>query len=160
MSVLHLHLLMNHVPVIGTVFLALLFAFAFIRNDARLARLGLVFAAMLAVVTGLVYLTGGAAEEVAEKISGVSERTISLHEEAAEISTIAFTIMGVLALGTLLFFRRNPLSRGITGAALAISLVVGGMLAWTANLGGNIRHTELQSGAAASGGASANDHDD
>ena len=144
MSILHLHLLLNHVPVVGAVFLVLLFGFAVVQRDSRLSRMGLFVCVLLAAITAAVYFTGGAAEEIAEKISGVSERTIALHEEAAEISTIAFAISGILALGSLLFFRRKPIPQSATVAALALTLLVGGMMAWTANLGGNIRHTELQ----------------
>ncbi len=118
--------------------------------------MGLVFSVLLAAVTAVVYFTGEPAEEVAENISGVSELSISLHEEAALVSTIAFAIMGVLALGSLIFSRNKPVPRGLSVTALAVSLVVSGMLAWTANLGGNIRHTELQTAS----GPPAGEHDD
>jgi hypothetical protein len=144
MSILHLHLLLNHVPVIGAVFLVFLFAFAALKRDQGIAKMGLMLCVLLAGVTGAVYLTGGAAEEIAEKIAGVSERSISVHEEAAELSTIAFVLLGLFALGSLILFRRKTIPRGATITALLFTMVVTGMMAWTANLGGNIRHTELQ----------------
>lgn len=144
MNILHLHLILNHIPVVGAAFLALLFGVAVVRRDAKLTRLGLIFAVLLATLTAAVYFTGGAAEEVAEDISGVSKLSISLHEEAAEVSTIAFAVTGLLALAALFISRNKPVSRRTTIIALALTLVVSGMLAWTANLGGNIRHTELQ----------------
>lgn len=144
MSILHLHLLLNHVPVVGAAFLVLLFAVAVIRRDEKLAKMGLIFSVLLAAVTAAVYFTGGAAEEVAENITGVSELSISLHEETAEISTIAFSVMGTLSLMYLIIARRKPVPRSAAMTALAATLIVSGLLAWTANLGGNIRHTELR----------------
>ena len=146
MSILHLHLLLNHVPVVGAAFLVLIFGIAAVRRDSGLARMGLILCVLLAAVTGVVYLTGGAAEETVEKIRGVSELSISLHEEAAEVAMIAFAAVGVLAFGSLIIFRNRQISRAVTVAALTCTLVVSGILAWTANLGGNIRHTELQAG--------------
>ena len=158
MTLLHLHLLLNHVPVVGAAFLVLLFGLAALRKDSSLARLGLIVCVGLAAITGAVYLTGGAAEELAEKISGVSERAISIHEEAAETSMIAFAVFGVLALGSLILYRHKPIPRAATVAALGLTLIVGGIMAWTANLGGNIRHTEIQTAAAA--GTAITEHDD
>lgn len=147
MTILHFHLLLNHVPVVGAAFLVLLFAFAVAQRDPKLAMPGLIFSVLLAAMTAAVYFTGEPAEEAVENISGVSELSISLHEEAAKISTIAFAVTGLLALGALVLSRNKPISRRVTVFALAASLVVSGMLAWTANLGGKIRHTELQTAA-------------
>ena len=42
---------------------------------------------------------------------------------------------------------------------LATSLLVGGLMAWTANLGGQIRHTEIRSGANAPAVSGDKNHD-
>lgn len=144
MTVLHLHLLLNHIPVLGAVILVVLFGFAVAKRDSSLSKIGFTLFVLLGAITGIVYLTGGGAEEIAEKITGVSELSVSLHEEAAEVSTIAFTVAGVLALASLIFFRRKPIPQRAAIAALGASFIVAGLLAWTANLGGNIRHTELR----------------
>lgn len=144
MTVLHLHLLLNHIPVLGAVILVFIFGFAAARRNSTLSRVGLVTCVLLASLTGVVYLTGGGAEDLAEKIAGVSELSISLHEEAAEVSAIAFGAAGILALACLILFRRKPIPQGVAVAALACTLIVAALMAWTANLGGNIRHTELQ----------------
>ena len=41
----------------------------------------------------------------------------------------------------------TPPSRGVTYTALAGAAVVTGMMAWTALLGGRVRHTEVRPGA-------------
>jgi len=143
MSVLHLHLILNHVPVIGTAFVLLLLGVAVLRRNDGMAKLGLIVMIGLAAITAVVFLTGEPAEEAVEHIAGVSEATIHPHEEAAEASLIATSVAGALALVALAVFRRRALPRWVTASALAAVLVVSSMLGWTANLGGRIRHTEL-----------------
>jgi Na+/proline symporter len=149
MSFVHLHLLLNHVPVIGIVFVVfVLLAALRLRNDG-MAKLALIMLAGIAAVTALVYFTGEPAEDAVEKLAGVSKAIIHDHEEAAELSFIATSIGGVLALVVLWFNRRRELARATIVASLGGVLVISGMMAWTANLGGAIRHTEI--GASAGG---------
>ena len=143
MSIVHLHLILNHVPVIGMFFVLLILAVAVGRRDSAGGKLGLFALTGLAVVTGLVFLTGEPAEEAVEDLAGVSEAMIHPHEEAAEAALIATLIVGAGALVALVIYRRRPLPRWAMGGALAASLVVSALLGWTANLGGQIRHTEL-----------------
>lgn len=155
MSTVHLHLLLNHVPVIGTIIGLCLLAYAALRKDEGLARASLGMFAILALVAIATFLTGEPAEEAVEGMAGVSESIIERHEEAALLSTIALGVLGALSLGALLWFRRRHLPRLAAVAFLAAGLIPGGAMAWTANLGGQIRHTEIRSVTVAPAGASA-----
>ena len=154
MSIVHLHLLLNHVPLIGMAFVLLILGVATWRRNDGMGKLGLAVMVGLAAVTAVVFLSGEPAEEAIEGIAGVSEAMIHPHEEAAEASLIATLITGVLALSALGIYRRRALPRWVTGAAFTAALVASSMLGWTANLGGQIRHTEI--GAS----LSSDDHDD
>ena len=158
MSIVHLHLILNHVPVIGMGFALLILGVAAWRRNDGMGRLGLVVMVGLAAVTAIVFLTGEPAEEAIEGIAGVSESIIHPHEEAAEASLIATAIAGALALVALIAYRRRALPRWVTGTAFTAALVASSMLAWTANLGGQIRHTEIGGTAAASSGDDVEDH--
>ncbi|HEU0014120.1 MAG TPA: hypothetical protein VFQ45_10575 [Longimicrobium sp.] len=144
MSTVHLHLLLNHVPVIGTLIALLLLAYAALRRDDGLARVSLAMFAILAIVALATFLTGEPAEEAVEELAGISERAIETHEEAALLSTIALGVVGALSLGTLLWFRRRALPNAAAVALLFLALVPAGTMAWTANLGGQIRHSEIR----------------
>jgi len=61
-------------------------------------------------------------------------------------------MLGAAALAALVFFRRRTLSRGVMLGLLVAGLVPTGALAYTANLGGQIRHPEIRSGEMAPGG--------
>ena len=145
MSIVHLHLLLNHVPVVGTLFSLVLFAAAILLRETVSTRFALGFSATIAVVAVAVYFTGGPAEKVVEKLAGVTERAIEQHEEAAKLSTIAMSTFGALSLAALLIFHNGKMPRWVGAAGLAGTVVLSALMGWTANLGGRIRHTEIRS---------------
>ena len=144
MSIVHLHLLLNHVPVVGTLFALLLFAAAIFLRETVSTKFALGFSAAIAVVTVAVYFTGGPAEEAVEKLAGVTESAIEQHEEAAEVTTVAMTIFGALSLAALIIFRKRRVPRWVGAAGFAGTVVLSALMGWTANLGGQIRHTEIR----------------
>jgi nucleoside permease NupC len=147
MSFVHLHLLLNHVPVIGTVFVLLLLVIALWRRSTEIGKLALSAVVGIALVTAIVFLTGEPAEEAVEHVAGVSESVIHQHEEAGEAALFGTGLAGVLSLASLWWYRRRELPRWVAAASLVVVLVVTGMMAWTANLGGQIRHSEIRGGA-------------
>lgn len=144
MSLVHLHLLLNHVPVVGTLIALLLFATALLLRETVSTKFALAFTAGLAVVALAVYFTGGPAEDAVEKLAGVTERSIERHEEAAELATIAMGALGALCLIALAVFRAKRPPRWVALAGLLGTIAVSALMGWTANLGGQIRHTEIQ----------------
>ena len=158
MSLVHLHLLLNHVPVIGTFFILFLLAAALWRRSNETAKLGLFLMVGIAVVAGFVFLTGEPAEEAVEHVAGVTDAVIHSHEEAAEAALVASGLAGALGLGLLVWFWRRELPRWAGMVSLVTMLAVGGLMAWTANLGGRIRHTEISNGAVMTRDADADDH--
>lgn len=147
MNAAHLHLLINHLPVIGTLFALLLLAYGLGRGKEDVVKASLWALVIAAVAGAAAYLTGEPAEEVVERVGGVSETLIERHEEAALWATIGTGLVGLFALAGLLLHRGREVSRGFGAVALAATLFVVGGMAWTANLGGQIRHLEIRSGA-------------
>jgi hypothetical protein len=147
MNTAHLHLILNHIPVLGTLIGLGLLGFALWkhREESKRSALGLlVITALLAVPA---FLTGEPAEGVVKGLPGVSQAIIEQHEEAAQGAFIALCFLGGIALAGLVWFRRGQLMPSWFGAVvLAGSLLVGGWMAWAANLGGQIRHSEIRSG--------------
>jgi uncharacterized membrane protein len=158
MNSAHLHLIVNHLPVVGLLFGIALFAGARLRRSEDLARAAL-WTFVLTGLAGLVaYLTGSAAEETVEGLAGVSERLIERHEEAALLATVAAGVAGLIALTGLIGLRRGSAFPGwFNTAMLAGALVAGGLMARAANLGGEIRHPEIQGTALSEPGQEAGD---
>jgi hypothetical protein len=160
MSTVHLHLLLNHVPVIGTFIVSFVLLAAFARRNNAIGKLGLVMLVGVALVTVAVYFTGEPAEEAVEDLAGVSESLIHAHEEAAEAAFIATSVAGVAALGLLYWYSRRTLSRWAVGASLTLALTVAGLMAWTANVGGQIRHTEIRASGSSAAATDTEDGED
>ena len=142
----HIHLFINHVPVLGTIFGALLLLYALVakKQEVLLASMGLFVIAGLGA--GIAYLTGESTEHTVEGLPGVAESFIEAHEEAALIALIAAIVLGVGALLILLFGRKRT-PRWAAIATLVVALGTSGVMTWTANLGGQVRHTEIRDAA-------------
>lgn len=149
MSSVHLHLLLNHIPVLGAAFATLLLAFAMVKKSDELKKVSLGAFVIAALIAIPVYLTGEPAEKIVEKLPGVSEAAIGRHEDAALVALIILSVLGVVAIAGLVFFRRSRrIPLWYSSVVLLLSLVASGAMAWTANLGGQVRHSEIRDGAA------------
>ena len=82
-----------------------------------------------------------------EHLLVVEYELIEEHEELALVSLVVIKVLGLLSLAGLLRFRGSgELPRWFVTACLVLSIVVVGMVAWTSNLGGRIRHSETRPG--------------
>ncbi|MBS7648846.1 hypothetical protein KEJ17_04285 [Candidatus Bathyarchaeota archaeon] len=147
MNLAHVHLLLNHIPVIGTLVGLLLLIVGMVMKSEELRKVSLGMFAILALLTLPVYFTGEPAGEVVEHLPGVTEEIIEEHEEAALTALIATLILGVISLGGLIYFRHLASLPGwLIKVSLILSIISMGLMGWTANLGGQIRHTEIRAG--------------
>jgi uncharacterized membrane protein len=143
----HLHLLTNHIPVLGTLFGLLLLTWGMLRHNESIQRAALATFFVAALVAIPVFLTGEPSEDAVEHLAGTAAGAIETHEDAAMLSLISVELLGLIAVLSVIR-RRTSLSRFVTRAALVMSVVTAGLMARTANLGGKIRHAELRSAAA------------
>ena len=143
----HVHLLLNHLPVVGTVFGVLLMLLALLRKSEELKRASLGVFVITALIALPVYFTGEPAEDVVENLPDVSEALIDSHERAALFAVIMAEITGIVSSTGLVLYRRDVKLHGrVVIAALILSIVTSCLMGWTANLGGRIRHTEIRAG--------------
>ena len=147
MSFVHLHLILNHVPVIGSVFVLLLLALAWVKRSSEIGKLAIGFIVAIGVVSAVVFLTGEPAEEAVEHVAGVSDAVIHQHEDAAGLALVLAGTIGVMGLATLLWYRRLAIPRVVMSVALVATVALNAAMAWTAYLGGQIRHTEIRTSA-------------
>ncbi len=169
MNQAHLHLLFNHLPILGTLFGLLILAGGYVlkNNTVKRTALGIFVLSALCVIPA--YLTGEGAEEITESLPGVTENFIEAHENMANIFLGMAGALGLLSLVT--FFTDLKMKK-IAPILYAITLIVAvGTMFFaqqTGSSGGKIRHTEIQSGVASSGlerpgynkGAEAGDEED
>jgi hypothetical protein len=144
MNAVHLHLMLNHLPVIGSAIGVLLLAVALARRSGELTKVALGLFALLGVAAVAVFLTGEPAEDVVEKLPGFSHAITEEHEEVALVATIALGAFGALAVALLAAFRRRALPRWAAVGSLLGALAICAIMGYTAFLGGQIRHTEVR----------------
>jgi hypothetical protein len=141
----HVHLMLSHLPVVGTIFGVLLLLLALLRKSEELKRVSLGIFVLTALLAPPVYFTGEPAEKVVEHLPGVAEPLIERHENAALFALLMAGGAGAVALAGLILFRRaEKLPGWIVAVTLVLSLATSGLMGWTANLGGQIRHTEIR----------------
>lgn len=142
------HLSINHAPIFGLVFGAVLLCVVLARphsRDLQLVAYGfLVFAGLAAIPT---FLTGEATEEAVVGLPGVSAAAIEHHEAWATVTLVYTVVLSALALAAILITRsRKARVRRITGILLVLAVIGLGIGGWTAHLGGKIHRPEFRHG--------------
>lgn len=153
MNAVQIHLMMNHMPVVAPVMAGLLLLIGFASRSQALLRAGLATLIAAALFAIPVFLTGEPVEEIAEKLPGIAKQQIETHEDSAQASLIFLSVLGAGSLLALVAYRKRALPTGVGATALVLCVIAAGQVAWTAHLGGQIRHTELNGGRSAAVGA-------
>lgn len=146
----HIHLMLNHVPVLGTVFGLLVLGYGLARRSQEVVRTALWTLVIVGVASGVVYLTGEPAEELVEGLPGFSHPILEEHEAAALWATVGAALVGVVSVVGLVRYRAKEISRRYSIVLLLLTLASAGLMGWTANLGGQVMHGEIRAEAAAS----------
>ncbi len=145
MNAAHLHLVINHIPVLGTVFGLVLMALGLARKSEELKKIALGTFVAVALAAVITYLTGEPAEVVVKKVPGLADGNFESHEDMAGAAMAASAVIGAAALvGLVVFHGRRPMNKWFANLVLLGALVVTGLMSYTAYLGGQIRHTETQ----------------
>jgi uncharacterized membrane protein len=148
MNTAHWHLLLNHLPAIGAVIGTLILIGGFLlKNNPIVKQTALVVFIFSAITAIPAYLTGEGAEELIEKLPGVSEQIIEAHEDLGKLFLIIVAILGVLSIVTLTISKKgNRLTGVLYIIVLNASLGTCILAKQVGTSGGEIRHTEIQNG--------------
>lgn len=145
MDATHIHLLLTHFPIVGTIIGILILIYGIYSKNESVIKVALGTFVAMALLTIPVFLTGEDAAETVENIPGVLESIIEEHEELAEKAIWLMGLLGVLSLINLYaIFKKVSFSKTITILTLLVSLATFGLFAQVGNLGGQIRHSEIR----------------
>lgn len=143
----HWHLVVNHLPIIFPIVGIIVLITGLISKSEAVKRTAFVvfiFSALAAIVA---MSTGEEAEEVVEKINGVTENYIETHEETAETFAILSYVLGCVSLiGFWASVKQKKISSVISIGILIFSFVVLFFAKQTGTSGGKIIHTEIRDG--------------
>lgn len=155
MNSVQMHLALTHVPVILSFVGLLMLMVAFVIKNPTLTKTSYVVLLVAGVAAIPVFFSGEGTEEAIENLPGVSEAIIEKHEEVAKLAMISIAAAGLFALAALFSFRWQVATRVFKMVVLLLAVTSGGLMAQTAHLGGQIRHTEIRNGVALQNGNNA-----
>lgn len=144
MNAAHLHLILNHFPVLIIVLSLALIVWGVLAKKPDITRVSLIGFVLAGLLVIPVFLSGNSAEEIVESIPGIRESVINQHEEFAEITVWVTLVMAVMSLVGLFIERRfRMFFKKYTLILVLFGIITGGFLGYTGYLGGHIRHPEI-----------------
>ena len=148
MNDVHFHLVVTHLPIVGVLigFLILITGYITKSPQVKTTALGIfIFSALAAIVA---FYTGEGAEDLVEKLPGVSETLIHKHEELAELFYTMMLILGGVSLVTI-FIHYKKSTYAKYGFILVLLLSVTSIVIskFVGTSGGEIMHSEIRDNA-------------
>jgi len=139
----HLHLLLNHVPIIGFFVGVGLFVASFTGSNEDLRRSALIIFAAVALLTIPTFVSGVGADRSIAAEPGVSDALVKRHEGAAMLGLWFVEATGAAAVIALWRSRRaGGTPRGNLAAVLLLAIGSAIVMGRTGNTGGDIRHPQ------------------
>jgi hypothetical protein len=140
----HLHVLLNHIPIVGLPVVLLFLLWGVARHEDAVVRAALIGTVLLAAGTWLVDYTGDGAKDDIRHLAWFNKDVVKSHEDAGDQSEIAAIATGVVALATLVLARGGRgFRRSLVWAVVLLLVVSSGLAARAGWRGGKIRHDEF-----------------
>jgi len=150
MNLAHVHLLLNHLPIIGTMMTLGLFVVALVTKRDDLKQISLTLFALIALLSIPTYMSGSGAQDTIKETPDISMTMIERHQGSALLAFILMEITGVVSLMALWRFSRTEKNPWVSGPArlnlsivLFLAIATAGLMALAGNTGGDIRHPEI-----------------
>ncbi|WP_298117155.1 DUF2231 domain-containing protein [Flavobacterium sp.] len=141
----HLHMVVNHFPIIGIILgFGVLIAGMFFKNNSvkNTAYCLFIVGAIFAFAS---MATGEGAEEMVEDMPSVGKQIIHEHEEMAEKLAIVLYILGLASIaGLYTNIKNHAQAKLVSFLALTIAAVGIFLGKQTGTSGGEVRHTEIR----------------
>lgn len=146
MSPTHLHLMINHFPLMGSAIAIVLLVWALAAKSRDITRAALILTLVCGVGGYAAHWTGEEAEEQVEDLPWADHDLIHEHEEAADWAYYLLLAAGAAAAVGLVRMRKGGTAPLETGIVLGLTLFGFAATAKTALDGGKIRHEEVRPG--------------
>jgi hypothetical protein len=145
MNLAHVHIILNHVPSLGSIAGLLLLAAGIYKKDEGIKQFAYGVLVLITMAVLPTYISGAEAQRIVNKNPSFSAGMVQLHQNAAMITLVLMTAAGMFAWFGLWEYRRHARSGSITTMATLISTMgaVASVLI-TASIGGKISHIEIR----------------
>ncbi len=141
----HLHLIVNHFPIIGSILgLGILITGIILKSNA-VKNTAYVLFVVAAVFAFFSMATGEGAEEMVEDFPNIGKHIIHEHEEMAEKLALILYLLGIVSLiGFYLNIKNNSRANLVSYVAVGLGIIGVFLAQKTGTSGGEIRHTEIR----------------
>ena len=148
MNLAHIHIILNHVPSLGSIAGLLLLAAGIYKKDEALKQFAYGVLVLITMAVLPTYITGAESQRIVDKNPSYSAGMVQLHQNAAMITLLCMTAAGMFAWLGIWEYRRHSRSGPLTTMATLISTMaaVAAVLV-TASIGGKISHLEIREAA-------------
>ena len=148
MNLAHVHIVLNHVPSLGSIAGFLLLAAGIYKRDEALKQFAYGVLVLISMAVLPTYVTGAEAQRIVEKSPAYSAGMVQLHQNAAMITLLCMTAAGMFAWLGMWEYRRHSRSGPLTTVATLISTMAAtASVLLTASIGGKINHLEIRDAA-------------
>ena len=144
MNAANWHLLLNHLPIIGTYFSTILLVIGILIKNQTIKNTGLGFFILTALFAIPALLTGEGAKDVLNSIGQKNEYFINQHEKLAENAFWLSISIAIFSIGALIGWRKKKQTQILTITVLLTGLGNSILMTAAGNTGGQIRHTEIR----------------
>jgi hypothetical protein len=152
MNLAHLHLWLNHLPIIGTMITLGLFLVALVGDRDDLKQASLALFSLISLFAIPAYMSGTGAYQVLQESPDAAMDLIERHQGAAFLAFVFMEITGAVAVAALWKYSRTNKNPWVSGpaklnlfAVLVFAIATAGLMAIAGNTGGDIRHPEILS---------------
>lgn len=171
MDTAYLHIITNHIPIIGVPLALFLLVLGIWRKSDELKTASFLIFAFMGIATLGTFLLGQGGEDFVEDLAGISDDAIENHEDFAKFALASVGVTAIFSLFALVRYkgfsflkrRKTVAEKSAEGensaepvlyfpnrivfAVLVLALASTAILGYTGKLGGKIRHTEFYGGA-------------
>lgn len=139
----HWHLIVNHLPITGSIFALLFLAYGILLKSEAVIRATYWLLALIAVFAVLATQTGEGAESFLLDAKLANKDIIELHVQASDTAQWAMIVVGLVALSSL-FIQRLKTLRSTPIFVFILLLIAASLMARAGLLGGEIMHKEIR----------------
>lgn len=144
MNEAHLHMVVNHFPIIGLFFGIGILSFGILKKHTILINTAYVMFIICMIMAKATMMTGEGAEEIVEELE-ISHDIIHIHEEIAETFMKVLYGLGILAiLGLIVNFKKQAKAAIVSYIVLILAIGAAVLSKNVGTSGGEIRHTEIR----------------
>ena len=141
----HLHLTVNHFPLIGVIIALVILFVGIVKDNNSIKNTANILLIACGILTYLSMYTGEGAEEIVEDMPTIGHQIIHEHEELAEkFAILMYVISGLSLLSFFANMKHHKFAKILSYITLLFVIGAAVFSKFVGTSGGEIRHTEIR----------------